>query len=282
MFSDNMDRRLVQKSCLGILKETIRVCEENGLKYYMCGGSLLGAVRHKGFIPWDDDIDIMLPREDYDRLAVIGNQKLHDGYKLVNYTDAKKGEKPLMHHIQIFDLNTKITRDWAEKQRDINCWIDVFPIDGMPKGKFRQCLHYYHYLFWHLIMQISWFEEMVNLSKPNRPRYEKVIIGIIKTTHIGRNWDTVAILDRIEKILRKYKFNNANIVGSLHGSYRKKELIPRRWFKKSILVPFEDINVVIPAEFDKELKHYYGDYMTPPKTRAEKEDHHKLIISSKE
>lgn len=173
MFSDNIDTRKIQESSLDILKALAKVCDENGLTYYLTGGTLLGAVRHKGFIPWDDDIDIAMPRDDYEKLIEIADEKLPPRFKLAHYTELFIGKKPLMHHVQILDQDVTLTRKWAKSESQVHTWIDIFALDGMPKGKTGKLLHYYHFKFWYVLMQISWFEYIVNLSKPNRPLLEK-------------------------------------------------------------------------------------------------------------
>lgn len=278
MFSDNIDTRKIQESSLDILKALAKVCDENGLTYYLTGGTLLGAVRHKGFIPWDDDIDIAMPRDDYEKLIEIADEKLPPRFKLAHYTELFIGKKPLMHHVQILDQDVTLTRKWAKSESQVHTWIDIFALDGMPKGKTGKLLHYYHFKFWYVLMQISWFEYIVNLSKPNRPLLEKIVIKFISATHFGSSWDTVKLIRRLEKISMKYPFENSDTIVSLYGSFQKKEMIPRRWFEQRILMTFEDAEFYAPSEYDEELTHYYGDYMTPPKTRAEKEDHHKIQV----
>jgi len=263
-----------------MLKSISTICAENNLRYYLCGGSLIGSVRHKGFIPWDDDIDIMMPREDYKKFLELADERLPDGIKIQNYTHFHYPQKPEMHHAQVIDLNTRIVRNWSNKKSEINLWIDLFPIDGMPKNILRRKLHYYHVMFWHVIMQLSWFDEIVNQSKPNRPFYEKAIIKFIKLTHLGKSWDTIKIIKKMDSILEKYSFDSSEYCCSLHGSYRQKEIHQRYLFDEVIELPFEDAKFKVPAEYDAILKQYYGNYMTPPETRAEKEDHHKIEIIS--
>lgn len=278
MFSEDCNVRKIQESTLEILKITAQICDKNNLTYYLCGGSLIGAIRHKGFIPWDDDIDIMMPRKDYNKLVQIARQELPSRYKLAHYKEKMENGKPLMRHVQILDQEVHLLRNWSEKSSQINAWIDIFPLDGMPNGKLRRKFHYLHFLLWHILMQISWFEEMVNLSKPNRSKKEKLLIEFVKRTHVGHSWDTVKIIDRIEKICGKYPFEKSDMIASLYGAYQEKEILPRKWFEKRILVPFEDTEFYIPSEYDAELRHYYGDYMEMPKTCEEKEDHHKIEI----
>jgi len=271
-------KELVQNSCLNIMKEIHRVCEENNIMYMLCGGTLIGAVRHKGFIPWDDDIDIWMPRTDYERFIELARNKLNEGYKVIYYTDYKYPDKPNLPFAQVVDLNTNLIRGWSNKKIEVHTWVDIFPIDGMPKGKGRGLLHYYHYKFWYSLMQISLFDEVVNQKKPNRPWIEKAVIWFLNKTHIGKRWNTLALLDRIQKILKKYPIDNSGYVASMQGNYKKKEILLYEWIEKKELATFEDSEFYIPSAYDAILKHYYGDYMTPPKSRAEKEDHHEIEL----
>ena len=281
MFSEDKDRRQLQHCCLNILKAVRDVCEKNGLTYYLCGGTLLGAVRHKGFIPWDDDIDIWMPRKDYEKFLNLADNDFPDNYYVMNYTKFSHPEKPSRHFAQVIDRNAiKVINAGSVNKGEENAWIDIFPLDGMPGGKLHQKLHYYHYFFLYVFLQISWFDDRVNLYKANRPFYEKFAISILKTTHLGKNWNTCAIIQRIHKMLSKYDYDSSEYVGSLLGRYRDKEIIPKAWFNEKILVPFEDDEFHIPAAYDTILKNFYGDYMTPPKTRAEREGHHCLEITS--
>ena len=262
-----------------MLKELDEICNKNNLTYYLCGGTLIGAVRHKGFIPWDDDVDVMMPRKDYEKLRDIAASSFSPRFKLAYYKEIYKNNKPLKHHIQILDLETPIIRNWAEKEVEVYSWIDVFPLDGMPNNKLLQNLHYYHLMFWHVIMQISWFDQIVNLYKPNRPLHERIIIKFVKLTHFGKNWNTIKIIDKIEYLCKKYNFDYGDTIISFYGGYRKKEILKKEWFKNSIRVPFENSSFNIPEKYNEELKHYYGDYMIPPTSKEDKEEHHKIKIN---
>ena len=124
-----LDLKQIQQRELEIFKVFTGICEKYGIRYYLAGGTLLGAVRHQGFIPWDDDIDINMPREDYDRLlehadeiGASGDYKLA-AYELgnLNYPFAK-----------IYDLHTSIKKLYDDDETEKNLWIDIFPMDGLP------------------------------------------------------------------------------------------------------------------------------------------------------
>ena len=119
----------IQQRELEIFKKFVEICEQYGIRYYLAGGTLLGAARHKGFIPWDDDIDVNMPREDYETLLSHADEIGASGdYKLVagelgnlNYPFAK-----------IYDLHTNIRKLYDDDDTERNLWIDIFPMDGLP------------------------------------------------------------------------------------------------------------------------------------------------------
>lgn len=254
----NLER--FKKSCLDILKETARICDENNLTYYLCGGTLLGAIRHKGFIPWDDDIDIAMPRNDYEKLIKIANKELSNNYELQHYSLVDKKEDIKTHHVQIVDKNIELLRKWTINEEIIHPWIDVFPLDGMPNNAFLRNIHYYHYRFWHYCMQLSIFDKNVNIQK-QRVLFEKIVIIFIYIFKVGANWDTIDIINRMEEIASKYPFDYGKWLCSFHGIYKRKEIIEASIFKEKIFVEFESDSFSCMKEYDRDLKNYYGDYL---------------------
>lgn len=260
MFSEDPQLRKIQESCLEILKATAKVCDENNLTYYLCGGTLLGAIRHKGFIPWDDDIDIIMPREDYKKLIEIANNQLPSNYELQHYSLINRKEDIKTHHVQIVDKNIDLLRKWTIKEEVIHPWVDVFPLDGMPNNVFSRYIHYYHYRFWHNCMQLSLFDQNVNIHK-NRLFFEKIIIKFVVKTRIGNNWNIRVIIDKMETIATKYQTTYGDWLCSFHGIYKKKEILPSYIFKEKTLVQFEDSMFYCVKEYDKNLRNYYCDYL---------------------
>ena len=260
MFSDNPELKRIQEASLNILRTTTEICEKNNLTYYLCGGTLLGAIRHKGFIPWDDDIDIIMPRKDYLSLIKIANTNLNNKYKLEHYSLCNTKKEIHTHHVQVVDTNMNLIRKWTKNEEIIHPWIDIFPLDGMPKGTIKRILHYFHYRFWHNCMQLSLFNQNINIKK-ERPFFENVIIKIIEKTKIGSQLNAFKILNKMEEIATKYDLDRSDYVCSFHGSYGIKEILPKRFFEKKQKIAFEDGLYFCPALYKDNLTHYYGNYM---------------------
>ena len=123
---------LLHKVDLDIVKEVVSICDKYKMKYYMLGGTMLGAIRHKGFIPWDDDIDLGIPRKDYEKFLIVAPKELSSHLKVVNYrTD------PEYHYYitRILDTETKVEEERiGNDNRYTNASIDIFPIDGTPNN----------------------------------------------------------------------------------------------------------------------------------------------------
>ncbi len=276
MLSENLDLQKIQISCIDTLKDVAEICEDNDLSYYLCAGTLLGAVRHKGFIPWDDDVDLMMPRRDYDRLIEIANEKLNSNHRLIHYSKEKNLSEINAHHVQVVDTNIKLLREWTVNQKTICCWIDIFPVDGMPKGKLASLIHYYHFKFWKYIYQLSRFEDCVNVVK-DRPQYQIALLNVLKKFNPFHQIDSVKALYKMEKIAKKYDVDRSERVCCFYGLHNKKEILKTEWFANKIRLTFEDGDYWGPERYDDFLRNYYGDYMVIPKEEDRLSHNFKII-----
>jgi putative licD-family phosphotransferase len=245
------DIKIIQDKILSILKEFINICEENNLTYYALGGTLLGAVRHKGFIPWDDDIDIGMPREDYEKFKKIAPSLLSSNLKIVN--------NPLNLDItQLVDKNVVVKLVNSES----NVFIDVFPLDGYPeKASFSAKFHSYKVLFQRMLCKISVLDQ---LEDKNRGTLENLIVKISKTLRIQKVLPKDALVKNLHKVIQKYDFKTSSYVGNVLGRYRVREIVPREYFKEPISLAFEDTMINCPTKYKEYLTEIYGDYMTLP------------------
>ncbi|MCD8325804.1 MAG: LicD family protein, partial [Lachnospiraceae bacterium] len=165
-----VDAPKMQELTLALLKKLIEYYERYHLRYYFTGGALIGVVRHKGFIPWDDDIDIGMPRKDYDRFQKLLETDMPEGYGICNRFTDKSWHFAMS---QFIDLESELEIDLAEITRRAHIWIDVFPLDGLPDNKIRRWLRVKHILFYRYLVQIANIQTQVD-SHRERPLIERV------------------------------------------------------------------------------------------------------------
>ena len=269
---DNKDLQKLQAVEYNILCNVASFCDQNNIRYFLMDGTMLGAVRHKGFIPWDDDVDIVIPRPDYDRFISIAADGLPNGLNLRNYKLSDGYQKLVT---RVIDEKVKLYHNsYSVEEQMEPAWIDVFPLDGMPNSKIGFQLHKYHFLWTRLWYHYSCFETGVNLSRTDRSISQKILIWFGRVFKIGRNISTVKQLDKMETQLKKFSYDKSKYVVNAYSSYMFKETYEKEWFKEAIQVPFCDTKMNIPADYDKILKHLYGDYMTPPENPEIK---HKIV-----
>ena len=251
----------IQSIIWDIMKELRRYLDEEHVEYYMLGGTLLGAVRHKGFIPWDDDIDIGVPRAQYETLLQTIGDRLPPHLRLRTYRD----DSP--HHYyfsRIVDTRHVLRRVGSTQERTEEIWVDIFPLDGMPNGFITRQIHKLRLMYNRMMYHIATFDK-VNLKRPNRPLSERIIIRLVSATGFGTNRDMLQYLDRIDRLLKKYPYERSNWVVNFMGQYKFKEMFPKSVYGTGRLYDFEDAQLCGPEDADYVLTQMYGDYMTPPK-----------------
>lgn len=256
-------RSEVQEIIWNIMKEIMPIISNYGYTYYMLGGTLLGAIRHKGFIPWDDDIDIGMPREDYEAFLKNVQDMLPSYLQLNTYWDKSP------HHYyfsRIVDTRHELKRTGSTVERNEDVWVDIFPLDGMPNNVVVRRIHMMKLLYARARYHIATFDK-VNLKRPDRPLSERIIIWFVMHTGLGTHSNPKQWLDKIDRLLKKYSIKNTNWVCNFMGQYKFKEMFPKSWYGKGTMYDFEESQLMGPDDYDKVLKQQYGDYMTPPKNK---------------
>ena len=239
----------VHQILLDIAKEFSRVCKENDIPYYMLGGTMLGAVRHKGFIPWDDDMDFGVPRPYYDKLVTALERDLPYPYRCCTY---KNNPGVFAAIMKIDDCRTVAddprVRLPLDKQIGIN--IDIFPLDYC-KSDDENLKEIYKMLF---------IYQTIYVGNSSGSIWKNAIKSILSSI-----WPVsrTMMLDKIHNELKK--MTTAPILANVFGTWHEKECIPVEWYGENTIYSFEDTEFCGIKEYDKYLTQLYGDYMTPPK-----------------
>ena len=250
----------LQKKLLEILKEFIRVCDKYHLKYFLLGGTALGAVRHKGFIPWDDDIDVGMPREDYDKFIQL--QKEYEGTPYFIQT-WKTDKNYIYNFAKLRDSSTTyIEAPLVNHRINHGIFIDIFPIDGMcKKRKPREKLAgRVRYIWWQVYM--SYLPAL--FRKFHKQTFFKDL-GLNIVASLFYIFDIAHMRARLQdRHAKKIKLDECLMAGNYFGFNMKREAMPVEIFQDLIKVQFEDIEAYIVKDYDQFLTLYYGDYMTLP------------------
>lgn len=243
---------------LNILKSFIHICEQNNLNYYLAGGTLLGAVRHKGFIPWDDDIDILMPREDYEKLSKLANKiNTSNRYRLIS-SELGTFDSPCA---KMLDLNTKIESEYLEESTDSHIWIDIFPTDGLPSSDAEIKKIFKKVRVLRTLLQIKKSKENTGKSffkKKTKPIAKALLLPI------SRKY----LINKITNISKTYSIDDSEFIGGIVAGYGPQEKMPKKEFLEYEYMEFEDVKARVPKCWDYYLTSLYGDYMEiPPKEK---------------
>ena len=244
---------------LSILKETIALLERNSITYFALGGTMLGAVRHKGFVPWDDDIDIGIPREDYERLYRIRGQ--FPPY--LRFLSFQTDNAYPYYITRIVDDRIMVRSDRTEIDELTPAWIDVFPLDGLPNRTLPRKIHEKAILFSRMLFQISRFDEVVNTKRTNRPRSEKAIIWCAKRFHLQKLLGKDRAFRTLDRTLKRCSYNTSDYNVNAMGAYKLREAFDKKIFGGGAFYDFEDIKIRGPVDYETYLTQLYGDWRTP-------------------
>ena len=260
---------------IDVLSAFIRICEAQGLRYFCAGGTAIGAVRHQGMIPWDDDIDVFMPRPDYDRFLRLAAHSMPEGYEVLSPYATK--DYP-MYFAKMCNARTTL----LENER-IPCvfglYIDIFPLDGAcddvetcyrEKRRFKRLMNKLEAVSTH-----NSFGEYVGLLAKRR---EWGRFAVKTVAFCCRSWLRRWLLKQMDSIAYGHDYALSSRVVTYSGAYQRQEIYPKAWLETPQMFAFEGLMVNLPHDYDAYLCHFFGDYMTLPPVEQRASHHQKVFF----
>lgn len=265
---------LVKENILSIYQSFATICDKYNLKHWLGFGSMLGAVRHHGFIPWDDDFDVLMLREDYEKFLSIADKELPSYFKLVSHRNCSV-------YPMIFSKIQESRREVYESIENqsvyvspTGMYIDIFPLDGMPSTSFGKFIDLCRYGVVYC-RKLHLFRKSHSLLFGYIADFLGILLAPLFINKKTPN-DFAFILDQMAK--RYPTSNTQNVrIASLENRFQRKEYcFPREVFDDTEIITFENLKVPVPKNWDIVLRNLYGDsYMTPPPLEKRVSEHSK-------
>jgi lipopolysaccharide cholinephosphotransferase len=248
---------------IAMLKHIHDLCEKEGLQYVLAYGTLLGAIRHKGYIPWDDDIDIAMPRPDYDRFFKIYHSDIYEALNCEN-----KENYPYVFG-KVYDKRTIMQENISFKQ-ETGIYVDVFPLDGIPENiaDVRK-----------IVRKIRFYRNIQNLKKNkitggiNRNILKQLIFIVLQIPVLFIPYQY--IIRKINQLSKMYNYDKARFVMEMYWNNAEQRILKEN-IAERLLADFEDSKFYIPKGYDEWLTKIYGNYMQEP-PENKRESTHKFL-----
>lgn len=264
----NLD--ILQNVLFDAIVEFRKICEEEGITFYLRGGSVMGAVKYKGFIPWDDDMDIAIPREQYDRLVDIFEGRIIAGkYRVLCYQYC-----PELHCYfpRLFLLEEERKKLGLPRNTHLGLHlVDILPLDGAPNNTAARQIYFIKVYILRFLASLgtTYVDGHVDMHTPK----QKLIINLAKAMQLNKLFPQMRVYRMLDKLYKTYDWKKQAYAGTITASLFKKEVMPANIWGEGVLLPFRDTHFLVPTEYDTYLKTMYGDnYLTyEPK---DKKSHH--------
>lgn len=261
------------------MKAFIRFCDDNDIKYMACGGTAIGALRHKGIIPWDDDIDVYMFRRDYERFISLRRKLESTSYRVGTPGDANY----YYSFSKFFDATTTLVELPQFDKCVIGVYIDIFPLDEVegPISEIKKLKHRYDYFY--MKYQYSYWKVTPRSICAHLYHGMFKHLFYLIYTKLLTNKQLYSLRDEFVQFDKKLINNHGTKVLTFISIYGlEKEIFEKKWFADTLEVDFEDFKIKIPAEYDRYLTHLYGDYMTPPPPQKQVTRHYHYYLNLKE
>jgi lipopolysaccharide cholinephosphotransferase len=248
---------------LEMVKKFVEVCSIYGLRYYITSGTLLGAVRHKGFIPWDNDVDILMPRKDYNKLQEIGP----DAFKAPFFFQTPVTEKG-RYYCGYTKIRHELSTATSSKEKELGLnggvFIDIFCLDELPDNRLRRRLFTFH------LNEISKMQRFCLGTKLKGGVINRLKHGLQRFVYrfVYQSPDAAELFLIFNRKAGKFSGKGRRELGTLEFGYHEKFVGDRIWWNDTVLLDFEDLKLCAPKCYDEVLRKQYGDYMQIPDDKS--------------
>ncbi len=251
---EEIDIKELRSIQLEILQTVHDFCIKNNIHYSLSGGTLLGAVRHKGYIPWDDDIDIMMPRPDYECFHKLFNAQNNETYKFIFSNNEKQYFQPFG---KIVNMKTFLKENYDRPVNMLCVYIDVFPVDGLPNNKNKR------QKYWKKIAKLkninTLFYERTNKKEKGVKKIIRLVLFYLLRLIPANSFSKV-----VNNCAKKNTFSDSECVACSVFGYGQKEEVPKSIYDNYVLLDFEGKKFYAMQGYDIYLHNLYGDYMQLP------------------
>ena len=258
----------LQEHLLVIMKWFHEFCEKENLTYFAIGGTALGAVRHNGFIPWDDDLDVGMPRKDYERLKEISDKINKNSDYVLEFPNKKKDF--VYPYCKIYDTKTTLVENTRYKTKR-GIYIDVFPIDGVG-NTLEESVE----TFKKVDKKVNLLCTRICALRKDRKLYKNIAI-VLSRCIPDFLFGSLKLIKDIDNMCKQKDFYECEYVANFCGNWHEKEIIKQEWVKNPVVCKFEDAEIYIPGDSDAYLTKVYGDYMKLP-PEEKRVSHHDFLF----
>ncbi len=258
--------RKLQLTQLEILKVFDHFCNKHNLKYSLYAGSLLGAVRHHGFIPWDDDLDVCMPRSDYERFQALWKESPPEGYVLQNKENSKYFDQSFTKIRK--DHTTFLENEWQIGNHHTGIFLDIFPIDRIPANRFKRLIFKWHCMKYQLF------------TREFFPKNSHILIklGSALMLSFTPKRKRMLIREKLLKKITKYNDDPSLETVTIETMSTIQTSLPANLLDNYVMLQFEDSRFMCFAEWDEYLRLTYNNYMQYPPIEDRSWKHHPMII----
>lgn len=258
----------LQTRLLPMLEWYHKFCVENGLRYYLLGGTMLGAARHNGFIPWDDDIDVGMPRKDYEKFLKLTKNKAFGSY-IVEGIDTNASDF-FYGYSKIYDVTTTLVEN-TRYQIKRGIYIDLFPLDGVSDNK-EEINDFYR----PILNKIRLLSARTCGIRKSRKWYKNLSIRLARIIP-NKLFDDKKLMYSIDLMCKKNDYDNCKYIGNLYGAWGAREIVERSIMGEPTIYEFEGLDVYGPIDHNAYLTSLYGNWrQLPPKEKQV--THHDFVM----